>query len=90
MQLGLLQVRHEVGQFIVRADTKAYEDVSIMRTCNYVYLGLCTYSRMKEKSAAPKQKDVNPKIAVDMLKQMVYELLVALFHNFIIISTPCE
>ena len=58
-----------------------YEDVSIMRTCNYVYLGLCTYSRMKEKRAAPKQKDVNPKIAVDMLKQMVYELLVALFHN---------
>ena len=79
MQVGLLQVRHEVGQFIVRADTKANEDVSIMRTCNY--FELCTYSRMKEKSAAPKQKDVNPKIAVDMLKQMVYELLVALFHN---------
>ena len=59
---------------------------------------------MKEKKAAPKQKDVNPKIAVDTLKQKIeYTFIILssdnikliLFHNFITWTcctrcTPCE
>ena len=70
-----------------------------------LYFEFYTHSRMKENKAAPKQKDVRPKIAVDTLKQIIediyqpilgqHHIYLILFHNFITWTcctryTPCE